>query len=424
MPILKFKQRNFKQSQIQPKMAAKKHFLQGFSLLELLVVIGLLGVVAMAATTLIIDTGEEKRKDATEKNWDAIRKAIVGDSTQNLNGSPYLSGYVADMGRLPNNIKELMSKNFDYDHDGVSGTAPLQLVNQPEWQAISLSTISGASGTQGAIYGGWRGQYLYTAGSQFFRDGWGNKNLFASETLFNEGASGTTLTSSEEIAIEDQLNFGWNISHSPTLTSADYHCGDLHCEELLVQSLGEGNLQSDLPNPNDSLDYSRNFPEINPFAVTKNEWLQNTTISFDIVFNTAVSATGLDLRIFNFEDDGMEDGTGTPANTPKNSVVLRSSNPQTEEYYPSPPSTPVEVPLTFTSGTATALVQVNITDNFPKGRYAAVVMCTSVSGASPTAIVTDDVVFDGDCAAGNTKTAHFFTILPGTSKVTIPWNIP
>ena len=420
----------FKKSQNQQKIAVKKCFLQGFSLLELLVVIGLLGIVATAATTLLIDSGEEKRKDATEKNWDAIRKAIIGDSTLNLNGSPYLSGYVADMGRLPNNIKELMSLEAGLDLDG-DDIADITLPQQPEWQAIDLNTVDGASGVKGNIYGGWKGPYLYNSGSRYFRDGWTNESKPTAGTINSTRNIPVVLAlaASDQWIAEDKLNFGWNVSHSPTLSPTDTECGLLICEDMVVQSLGDGNHFTDTLITIETYDYEQNFPAASSTnIVSKNEWLiPHGNIVFDVVFNTAVSQTGLDLRIFNFEDDGIEDGSGAPANAAKDSVAMRSSNPQTVD------STAAVPDYLFTSGTAITSVQRPVTTGsslspsvviLPIGRYAAVVMCTNNNGASPTATVVDDVVFDGDCASDNTKAPYFFTILPNTRQVTIPWNIP
>lgn len=414
---------------------------RGFTLLEMLVVIGLLGLVALGAASLIIDTGEEIRKDATEKNWNALRKAIIGDYTQSVNGSPYLSGYVADMGRLPNNIKELMSQEFFYDHDDNALTPSLSLVVQPKWQEIELNTVNGAAntGVVGKIYGGWRGPYLYTAGSDVFRDGWGNQSSDAtgatSEMQYIPTV--TPLSIGDKWLVEDVLNFGWNVTHSPNLNGANFECGDLHCEDMFIQSLGEGNRLNDVPNPSDNLDYSENFPATNTInIVSKNNWLLTTTLSFYIVFNkppacTAPSPTcpednkiiDLDLRIFNFEDDGVVDVS--PTNTPKDSVVMRSSNPRTEAQLIIPPPATAPDPTTFAVDASNTMVPTSINSDFPIGRYAAVIMCTQ-----GTAVLTDDVIYDGDCDVTNkdtdtqTMSAYYFNVHQSTNQVTIPWNLP
>ena len=101
-----------------PSIKPKRHKSAGFTMLELLVVIALLGVLTLAGTTLLIDDGDWKRQDETEARWDAIRKAIIGEPNLNLNGSPYVAGFVADMGRLPQSISELIEQNVSFDSDG------------------------------------------------------------------------------------------------------------------------------------------------------------------------------------------------------------------------------------------------------------------------------------------------------------------
>ena len=69
-------------------------------------VIGLLGIVALTATTFIVEDKGFEFQDATQKRWNQIRKAIIGDTSRTLNNEPIVSGYVADMGRLPANLQE------------------------------------------------------------------------------------------------------------------------------------------------------------------------------------------------------------------------------------------------------------------------------------------------------------------------------
>ena len=385
-----------KQKQNQQKKVVKKRFLQGFSLLELLVVIGLLGVVAMAATTLIIDTGEEKRKDATEKNWDAIRKAIIGDSTLSLNGSPMLSGYVADMGRLPNNIKELMSREYDFDDDNNVATPAIH-VEQPEWKTAQLSVVD--TGVSGTISGGWRGPYLYTVGSKEFRDGWPKK---------------ITLP-------DDDVNFGWSVSHTlatATPPAALGACSATDCPNinLAIISLGEGNTDdaTDPPNANDSMDYSADFPASSAtLAVSTSDWHTTTALNFDVVINKpsiVPTVNALELRIYNFEDDEITDASGT--NGVEDSIKTRLAvfNLTNTTVYP------ISLNILKTD-------PVEKYDYLPVGRYAAVVMCTK-----DTANNTVDFMYDGDCETATLPSVplqpYYFVVLPSTTKVTIPWNIP
>jgi prepilin-type N-terminal cleavage/methylation domain-containing protein len=173
-----------------PKIIAQSQFSQyqtckGFTLLEMLLVIALLGMMALTATALVDNVDEQSRFDVTKSRLEQIKRAIIGDSSRTLNGEPMINGYVADMGRLPNNIEELIEP---------VGTL---------WGAIN---ISGVSGVVGQLYGGWRGPYLDVMPSsgpsavRAFRDGWGN----------DDGAP----------------NFGWNFTSGVnTLSVQSYGSG-------------------------------------------------------------------------------------------------------------------------------------------------------------------------------------------------------
>lgn len=333
---------------------------QGFTLLELLVVIGLLGIVGLAATTYIIDTGELKRQDATEKRWDAIRKAIIGEPNLSLNGSPYVSGYVADMGRLPNNIQELF----------VQGP-------QPAWTEVELykkSDSTNCTTTPEDCYflgGGWRGPYLYTAGSQFYRDGWNNED-------------GNTAN--------DAVNFGWNVNL--TGTAPDY-------TDIAIQSLGDDNQTG-------GIEFNEDFPgSAAQNMVSLNEWTLSTApITFNINFNKAVTSIPLDtfsspqsleLRVYRYVDDGS-------STADINDVDITSAD-----------ST-----FTLTSNATSAPTQtLTPITNLPVGRVAAVIWCTN----NTPAVTTDDTVYDGNCDADNDHSPVYFTLNHNTSQVTITWNI-
>jgi len=332
---------------------------QGFTLLELLVVIGLLGLVAMSITSLVIEDQGVKRQEVTEKRWDEIRKAIIGDSSRTLNGEPMLSGYVADMGRLPANLDELLAQ--DYDNDNDSATPPI--INQPAWTTVQLGSVT--PGVNGELSGGWRGPYLYTGGSKFFRDGWGNidpDNINPNN--------------------EDTKNYGWNVTPtgvSPNIT------------DIAVQSMGFDNaIGGD--------NYDEDYPAV-ATLLNANEWqLNSSNVNFNVVFNKppTVSQANLELRVYFFEDDAV-------VNLDKESIQEEKSTAQ----FSLSPSNPLQ-----------HAVSVTIAGPLPMGKIAVVVLC---DGAIPKK------VYDGDCAdsANNTKQPYYYTLLSSTiPPITIPWYIP
>jgi prepilin-type N-terminal cleavage/methylation domain-containing protein len=329
---------------------------QGFTLLELLVVIGLLGIVGLAATTYIIDTGELKRQDATEKRWDAIRKAIIGEPNLSLNGSPYVSGYVADMGRLPNNVQELF----------VQGS-------QPAWTEVEIykkNILTNCTTTPQNCYflgGGWRGPYLYTAGSQFYRDGWNNE---------------------DSNATNDAVNFGWNVNL--TGTAPDY-------TDIAIQSLGDDNQTG-------GIEFNEDFPSnATQNIVSLNEWTLSTApITFNINFNNSTPSTpfnqsNLELRIYRYIDNGDASADFS------NDIEV----------------TPADSTFTLTNDVA-PVQSVTPTINLPSGRYAAVIWCTNNTPSD----YTDDTVYDGNCVSPNDHSPVYFTLTHNTTQVTITWNLP
>jgi prepilin-type N-terminal cleavage/methylation domain-containing protein len=155
-------------AQIKRSQLVKRSQL-GFTLVELLLVILVLSSLALATTFLVDGLYEQSRFDDTKTRLQQIRQAIVGDTSRTLNGQPEIRGFVADMGRLPLNIKEL-----------------LEIGDQVPWALNALSAGDISSGISPVLTirldAGWRGPYLDTLpdssdGQRRFRDGWGNGDL-------------------------------------------------------------------------------------------------------------------------------------------------------------------------------------------------------------------------------------------------------
>lgn len=149
-------------------LAQIKQTQQGFTLVELLLVILVLSSLALATTFLVDGIGNQSRFDETKTRLQQIRQAIIGDTSRTLNGQPELRGYVADMGRLPVDLTELIEMGTGSDE-------------QPAWglSAVTASDLSPVVTI--SLNAGWRGPYLDTLpdsdGERRFRDGWGNGDL-------------------------------------------------------------------------------------------------------------------------------------------------------------------------------------------------------------------------------------------------------
>lgn len=132
---------------------------KALTLVELVVVLLILVVltsVAIQSTEGVVNQG---RFEATAKTIQGIEAAILGDSTlKQPDGSPILNGYVADVGRLPESLNDLIVKpaavlDFDFRQNATD-------------TAVEIGT-------------GWRGPYLrLPLGRTEVRDGYNE--------LFNE----------------------------------------------------------------------------------------------------------------------------------------------------------------------------------------------------------------------------------------------
>ncbi len=203
-------------------------FCQGFSLVELTVVLLLITLIASVAVRETSELGFQVRYDQTKDRLEMIKQAILGNPRQIINGQQAISGFVADMGRLPYTLRELLE---DYDCDGpdVDGNGDTNFTNDGPCPWALETTYNSGLGI------GWRGPYLSVSGNatdlDAFTDGWGRTS--------NDG------------------NYGWRVfdwdSTSPTLPSTN-------TINLIIQSLGKDQ-QSDTSMPvSDPNSYDNDYP--------------------------------------------------------------------------------------------------------------------------------------------------------------------
>jgi hypothetical protein len=171
------------------------------------------------------------RYEQTRERLERIREAILGNPRQIINGQQAVSGFVADMGRLPVDLHELLEQNFCSDRT-YSTQATCEAAGkiwnlQPDWQ------IDAASG----LRFGWRGPYLNISGSALdddaFVDGWGN-----------------------EAAAKTNQNYGWWFFDLFDLTGNTLDRGN-----LIVQSFGKNQKKDDSIPING--DYENDYPSNN-----------------------------------------------------------------------------------------------------------------------------------------------------------------
>ena len=79
----------------------------GFSFIELLVVIVVIGILASVAMQSMTATVEDVRRLQTEREMEMLARAIVGNPSLTKNGARSDFGYVGDVGAFPPNLQAL-----------------------------------------------------------------------------------------------------------------------------------------------------------------------------------------------------------------------------------------------------------------------------------------------------------------------------
>ncbi len=123
-----------------------------FTLVELLVVVGILILVTAGSLLVLEQTDDQMRYKKNKEDYKDLHTALFGPGTMTtINGNLVVSGYLADTGRLPTSLDDLV-------------TRPIGL---PAWSPVAPP----AFGVK--IHHGWRGPYLNVGGADP-TDAWGS----------------------------------------------------------------------------------------------------------------------------------------------------------------------------------------------------------------------------------------------------------
>jgi type II secretion system protein G len=146
---------------------------QGFTLIEIVMVIGLLAILSVAGISVLTGSVDENRYDQTVNKIRLVRAALVGDPNMSLGGARSSFGYLGDMGGLPSTAQGLAA-----------------LISAPG--GASAFTVDATN----RFGHGWNGPYLNAAigGMNPLQDAWGRNFIYnlsgTAATITSYGADG------------------------------------------------------------------------------------------------------------------------------------------------------------------------------------------------------------------------------------------
>jgi general secretion pathway protein G len=128
----------------------------GFTIIEILIVVTLVAIVAVASIDVITDTLNETRFQKTVDKMHQIANAMTGNSTLKENGARTSFGFLGDIGAIPTAAQGIAA-----------------LITNPGLPSWAVNTTVG--------FGiGWNGSYLTggDSGTDYTTDGWGNSLVY------------------------------------------------------------------------------------------------------------------------------------------------------------------------------------------------------------------------------------------------------
>lgn len=137
----------------------------GFTLMELIIVMALIGIMTSISINIVIRTLEAQKADSTLLEMQIIKRAIAGDPSLIINGRRSDFGFYGDMGSLPSSLTDLITKG---SQAGLQVNSTLDIVHG--WNGPYLrSTFTQDS--DGNITDGFGNAYVYSTAKTLSADG-------------------------------------------------------------------------------------------------------------------------------------------------------------------------------------------------------------------------------------------------------------
>lgn len=352
------------------------HSQTGFTLLELVLVLFLVGLLASAGLLFTENQQDQAYFDETQRRIDIIRKAIIQSGERTVNGQPELAGFVVDNGRLPYCLAELTGPEFAFT-DSTSA-----YYQSPCSSNTALVLLKPNQSSANGIHSGWRGPYIQVQTG----DGRPSPWTALSDDFnrpFLDGYSND----------DNSLNYGWSWtlaeSQTPTATLPteviidDYEpSSDPFPEYLTVQSAGYDSTITTDDYPSDALlDY----------LVVPDDWLTHDTFSVQLVNTSASSAI-----------ENINSGDEVWTLTLSKSAAVTESYDSTFSFTPAASSIPPNMGMHQQN--------TSFTRRIPAGYYLVDIACEDGDGG-------------GDNCPVMQSTAYTVKLLPRQQIAPLRWNV-
>lgn len=258
----------------------------GFTLLELVVVVAVMGLISTMAMDVYTDNTNQTRYDLTKKRVEEIRYAIIGDDSRTLNGQTTISGYIADTGEVPTEIRQLILKEY--------------CIGDPLYFTKNHCESGGETWKNQETEINWKGPYLKTSASEKITRTINGLEVVTNVSVFRDGW-GRNLNNSNE----DMKNYGWEFNENS---------GDIS-----LQSYGLDRSQYSTSSDPSTATFEDDYPASGVRLVTTNQYASSPN-DLSIEITNKSGATNTICLMW----DGIETG-----NSGSQTILNNASYPKT-----------------------------------------------------------------------------------------------